>query len=53
MAVSAVAGTTAAPIQLSGLNLVGSPNTAMTIEFTAAGIANINQAVSLSGYDAS
>ena len=39
-------------IQLSGLNIVGSSNTAMTLEFDAAGGANTFQSVAIHGYDA-
>lgn len=39
-----------APITMCGLNVVGSADTAMTIEFNA-GAANLLQAVSLTGYD--
>jgi hypothetical protein len=39
-------------IALTGLNLVGSDNTAMTLEFAAAGGANTFETVALSGYDA-
>lgn len=38
-------------VVLSGLNLIGSATTAMTIEFTAAGGANTIESVSASGYD--
>lgn len=38
-------------VALAGLNLVGSPNTAMTLEFFAAGPAASLQSVAFSGYD--
>lgn len=37
-------------ITISGLNITGSKNTAMTIEFTAAGAADTQQTVAISGY---
>lgn len=40
-----------ASIQLPGLSIVGSPNTAMTLEFTAAGVAASLEAVTLNGFD--
>lgn len=40
-------------IALSGLSLVGSAATAMTLEFSAAGGANSYQSVTLTGYDVS
>lgn len=49
-AVPAVAGQSAAPIEYCGLNVVGTRNTAMTLEFGAAGGANTIQTVSLSGH---
>lgn len=39
-----------APFSVCGLALIGSPNTAMTLEFSAA-LANLAEVVSLSGYD--
>lgn len=36
---------------LSGLNIVGSDATAMTIEFSAAGVADSVQSVAMAGYD--
>lgn len=39
-------------VALSGLNLVGSVNTAMTIEFVAAPPANVSQSVSMAGITA-
>lgn len=39
-------------VDLSDLNIVGTANTAMTLEFTAAGVAASFSSVSLSGYDA-
>lgn len=38
---------------LTNLNIVGSPATAMTLEFNAAGVAGSVESVALSGYDAS
>lgn len=38
-------------IALSGLQIPGSPNTAMTLEFSAAGGANTLESVALTGYD--
>jgi hypothetical protein len=35
---------------LCGLNLVGSPNTAMTLEFTA-GVASVTENITLTGFD--
>lgn len=52
-------GTLSAPansagvIAIAGLNIFGSVNTAMTLEFSAAGVAASLEAVALSGYDAS
>lgn len=37
-------------IAVAGLNIVGSPNTAMTLEFGGAGVANSEQTVSMSGF---
>jgi hypothetical protein len=51
MALTATAGVTATPVQLCGLNINGTANTAMTIEFTAAGGANTFETVGLTGYD--
>lgn len=39
-------------VDISGLNIVGSVNTAMTLEWTAAGVAGSFESVSLSGSDA-
>lgn len=36
---------------ISDLNIVGSANTAMTLEFSAAGVTSSQEAVTLSGYD--
>jgi hypothetical protein len=50
----ALAGTIsdrATPVQLCGLSIPGSANTAMTVEFTAAGGANTFETVALTGYD--
>lgn len=38
-------------VTLNGLNIVGSPNTAMTLEFSAAGVAASLQSVSITGFD--
>jgi hypothetical protein len=51
MSLPATAGASAAPVQLSGLQIIGSVNTAMTLEFSAAGGANTFEAVSLQGFD--
>lgn len=51
MALPAVAGQSAAPIMHDDLTLVGTLNTAMTVEFIAAGGANTVEAVSIQGYD--
>lgn len=53
MALTATAGTQATPLQISGLNILGSANTPMTLEFSAAGGANTLESVSLQGYDLS
>lgn len=37
-------------VSMSGLNLIGSPNTGLTIEFSAAGGANTVETCSMSGY---
>lgn len=39
-------------VNLSGLKIVGSANTAMTLEFSAAGVATTAQSVALTGHDA-
>lgn len=52
LSLPATAGSSAFPIHLSGLNLVGTAATAMTIEFSAAGGANTVEAVALQGYSA-
>lgn len=39
-------------VNLTNLNIVGSPNTAMTLEFVAAGVAGSVESVALTGYDA-
>lgn len=51
IALPATIAATAQPIILSGLNLVGSVNTAMTLEFSGAGATNTFEAVTLTGYD--
>lgn len=51
MALTATAGVAATPVQLCGLNINGTANTAMTVEFTAAGGANTFETVGLTGYD--
>jgi hypothetical protein len=40
-----------AGVSLTGLNIVGSAGTAMTLEFEAAGVAASVESVALSGYD--
>lgn len=40
-----------APIAVCGLGIAGTANTAMTVEFTAAGGANSFETVTLTGYD--
>jgi hypothetical protein len=40
-------------VSLSGLNIVGSAATAMTVEFTAAGVGTTFETLSATGYDAS
>jgi hypothetical protein len=35
---------------ISGLSIIGTVNTAMTLEFSAAGVANSVQSVALTGY---
>ena len=49
MALEAVAGAMAPPVQLSGLWIEGSPNTEMTLEFSAAAGANTIEAVAATG----
>lgn len=49
-AIPAVAGSLQV-ISVSGLNIVGSTNTAMTLEFTAGGGANTSEKVNICGYD--
>lgn len=49
--VEAVAGR-AARVVATGLNLVGSANTAMTVEFSAAGGASTFETITATGYDA-
>jgi hypothetical protein len=39
-------------VDISGLNIVGSANAAMTLEFTGAGVAGSFESVALTGYDA-
>jgi hypothetical protein len=51
LGVTATAGLSSTPVQLCGLNINGTANTAMTIEFTAAGGANTFETVGLTGYD--
>lgn len=53
MSLPATAGASSAPVVLSGINIPGSANTAMTLEFAAAGGANTFESVTLIGYDAS
>jgi hypothetical protein len=40
-------------VNISGLNIVGSANTAMTLEFAAAGVAASFESVALTGFDCS
>ena len=47
MAAPAAAGTMSPVVQLCGLNIWGTPNTAMTLEFNAAGGANTFESVAL------
>lgn len=49
LAITATAGANDS-ITLSDLNIVGSPATAMTLEFSAAGGANTVESVAMSGY---
>lgn len=46
-------GTSAPPIELSGLQIMGSPNTAMTLEFSAGAGATTQESVSLQGFESS
>ncbi len=48
--ISASTGQNVAPFSVCGLNLIGSTNTAMTLEFSAS-LANLIESVSVSGYD--
>lgn len=48
--IPATAGQNVQPFSLCGLNLIGSPNTAMTLEFSSA-LTSLSESVSLSGYD--
>ena len=48
--ISAVTGQNVNPFSICGLNLIGSANTAMTVEYSAS-LANLIEAVSLTGYD--
>lgn len=50
---AAIAGDAQQEVSLSGLNIVGSAATAMTLEFSAAGVATTLQSVAMTGYDAS
>jgi hypothetical protein len=49
-AISAVTGQNVAPFSVCGLNLVGTTNTAMTLEFQAL-LTNLIESVSISGYN--
>jgi hypothetical protein len=51
MSLPATAGASAAPVQVCGLGIRGTANTAMTLEFTAGGGSNTVEAVSLRGHD--
>jgi hypothetical protein len=48
--ISAATGQNVTPFSVCGLNLIGSNQTAMTLEFSAA-LANLIESVSISGYD--
>jgi hypothetical protein len=48
--ISAGTGQNVAPINVCGLNLTGTTNTAMTLEFSAS-LANLIESVSISGYN--
>jgi hypothetical protein len=48
--IPAATGQNVAPFSFCGLNLIGSANTAMTLEFSA-GLANLIETVTLTGYD--
>lgn len=50
VAVTATTGQLVQPFNVCGLNLAGTTNTAMTLEFSA-GLANLIQSVSLSGFN--
>ena len=50
MAFAGTANTAANPIVISGLNIVGSTNTAMTLEFSAGPGTHSQQAVTMTGY---
>jgi len=47
----AVASDAQQEVSLTGLNIVGTANTAMTLEFSAAGAATTSQSVALCGFD--
>lgn len=49
-AVPAATGQSIPAFQVCGLHVVGSNNTAMTVEFSA-GVANLSEAVNMGGYD--
>jgi hypothetical protein len=51
IAIEAVAGYNVPPVLLSGLNIVGSVNTAMTLEFDSGAGNNTTEAVAMAGYD--
>jgi hypothetical protein len=50
VAIPAATGQSVAPFGLCGLNLVGTTNTAMTLEFAGA-LANLSESVSITGYN--
>lgn len=50
VAVAAATGTLVAPVNFCGLNLTGTTNTAMTLEFSAS-LANLIENVSMSGFN--
>jgi len=50
LSVPATVGQAAAPVEISGLTIPGTPGNAMTLEFTAAGAANVFETVSATGF---
>lgn len=51
VALTAVAGAAANPVQIPDLFIKGTPGNAMTLEFSAAGGANTFESVTLTGFD--